>query len=139
MKPRKPIKRKKRLSRKPKSSRKQLKTECDRLFSQLIRIRDGFRCQLTGSMDNPQCAHLFSRRYLATRWDPLNAWTLSQSRHMFYTHRPLEWDEVLRERLGDFYEPLRQKALAGVKPDLEAVRAQLADLVEVYSDPDYGL
>jgi len=139
MKPRKPISRKKPLkrgkplSRRPKTPRKKLKAECDRLFSRFIRLRDG-RCRLSGSppdcRGSLQCAHLFSRRYFATRWDPLNAWGLCAAHHVFYTHRPLEWDELIRRETA--YEHLRRTALSQPMPALEPTLETLKYLVRKY-------
>ena len=127
-----PPKRKKRVSRTPKRPRLKLKAECDRLFSRFIRLRDG-GCVLEHDCAGPlQCAHGFSRRYFATRWDPINAWALCSGGHYRYTVRPLEWDEWMRERMGELYEPTRRRALAGKMPDLEATRAELRDLVAKY-------
>jgi len=39
----------------------------DELFSRLIRARDQ-RCQNCNDTDWPQCAHIWSRKYRATRW-----------------------------------------------------------------------
>jgi len=52
--------------------------------------------------------------------------------HYKYTLRPIEWDEVLRMRLGTLYEPLRRKALDGPMPDLEETRTTLLGLVRQY-------
>ena len=131
MKRRAPIKRKKRVSKRPKAPRKRLKAECDRLFSRFIRLRDGV-CRLCNSTAYLQCAHLFSRRYYGTRWSPVNAWALCRACHVRYTYRPLEWDEVLRETLGELYEPTRTRALFEGMPDLEATKRDLQYLVARY-------
>ena len=99
----------------------------DTLFSERIRERDGGRCVLCGSAARAQCAHLFSRRYRNVRWDPGNAWTLCDSHHLYYTHHPLEWDDLLRRRLGEGYECLRLRTqVLQKRQDLELVRVALA-------------
>lgn len=126
--------RRKPVSRRPKASRKKLKAECDRLFSRFIRLRDGV-CRLEGDAVRCagvlQCAHLFSRRYFGTRWDTFNAWALCAAHHVYYTHRPLEWDELLRREVVE-YEALRQMALHESMPDLEETRDNLRELVRKY-------
>ena len=72
-----------------------------------------------------QCAHHFSRRYEATRWTRINASCLCAGCHVFFTHRPLEWDEWLRAHLGRNYESVRLKALNGGKQDMDAIIAEL--------------
>lgn len=85
----------------------------DREFSKYIRDRDG-RCmgQGTGPACSGalQCAHIISRRYRALRWEETNAMALCQAHHMFWTHRPLEWQAWLVSE-GHDYEGLRWIAL----------------------------
>jgi hypothetical protein len=72
-----------------------------------------------------QCAHIISRRYLATRWDPQNAVALCSSHHVFYTHRPLEWVDWANANGFVSYEELRYRALNYPVPDLGEVLATL--------------
>lgn len=97
----------------------------DRLFSILVRV-DG-QCVHCGATSGLQCAHGFSRRYRSVRWDSRNAFCLCQRCHMFFTHRPLEWDEWLRNRWGEpLYYELRTIALStATRVDLDHVRAEL--------------
>lgn len=97
--------------------------EADRLFSLVVRnvgscgADDGRPC--SGGL---QCAHGFSRRYRNTRWDARNAWCLCQAHHTYYTHRPIEWDLWMLDRLGvEGYVQLREAALATTKVDLEYI------------------
>jgi hypothetical protein len=99
------------------------KRRADMLFSKLIRLRDG-RCRCCHSTQYLQCAHGFSRRYTATRWDARNAWALCRACHTFYTYRPIEWDDWMREEMGTvMYEALRYKAHGRdfEKPDYLAI------------------
>ena len=41
------------------------------------------------------------------------------------THRPIEWDDWMRDRLGAGYEPLRQLALSTTKIDVISIAADL--------------
>lgn len=94
-------------------SPKRLKAKADRLFS--IAVRSVGLCE-SGRIEHKgplQCAHGFSRRYLATRWTRENAFCLCAGCHVFYTHRPLEWDNWLRDRLGVRYWDVRAGALGG--------------------------
>lgn len=84
----------------------------DALFGKIIR-RDGY-CHICGSTEVVQCAHGFSRRYRAVRWDERNAWALCRRHHLYFTHRPLEWEEWMRDEMGDdAYDKLRYDALYG--------------------------
>ena len=92
----------------------------DREFSLMIRDRDR-RC-MAGRMGGPwpvmacngglQCAHLISRRYMATRCTPENAVALCAAHHRWLDLHPEEKTEISRAFLGsDVYELLRLKAL----------------------------
>jgi 5-methylcytosine-specific restriction endonuclease McrA len=89
-----------------------LKT-ADAMFSKQIRARDG-RCMGQGSgpacSGYLQCAHIISRRYRAVRWDEANAIALCQAHHVYWTHRPLEW-QVWVFNQGIDYPSLRRRAL----------------------------
>ncbi len=52
-------------------SRKWLIAELDRYTSLIVRGRDG-RCVTCGSVQNLQCSHFYSRRYLSIRFDLRN-------------------------------------------------------------------
>lgn len=113
-----------------KASKKKQKSPmaaCDELFGKIVRS-SGLcvgRCdgQPKGAL---QCAHGFSRRYRATRWDERNAFCLCQGCHLYWTLRPLEWDQWLRVRWGqDLYDELRALALNGPNPDLKQTAERL--------------
>lgn len=94
-------------------------TKADTIFSLIIRA-PGY-CAECGSHYRLQCAHGFSRRYRNVRWDERNAWCLCSACHMRFTHRPLEWDEWMLDRMGASYEVVRRLALSGEKPDVVVV------------------
>ena len=115
--------------RKPKKPpRQNLSAQCDALFSKLV--RRPARCYLCGSTDRLQCAHGFSRRYRAIRWDFRNAWCLCARCHKYYTEHPIEWDDWLRETWDDQYDLMRGLALEpAVSADSRpALKSLLADL-----------
>ena len=103
------------------------KREADRLFSIIVRRRDG-RCQSCGTTADLQCAHLASRRYLATRWDLNNAVALCRACHQRFTVNPVQWTVWLLDRLGDpAFAALHRKAVSGLAPDLAVQLAWLRD------------
>ena len=126
----------KRAKRKEKAKRLKLRRpthakqvrEADRLFSLLVRsvgrceADDGRPCK--GPL---QCAHLFSRRYEGARWMPANAVALCAGHHVFYTHRPEEWDDWRRTFLANTYEYVRGRAMFGGKQDMDQVLARLTE------------
>lgn len=97
---------------------------CDTIFGRIIRSRGA--CENCGRTTGLQAAHGFSRRYRAVRWDERNCFCLDAGCHLYYTMRPLEWDDWMRERLGiDLYYELRLLATTGRNPDLDETLASL--------------
>lgn len=110
-----------------KTARRTAAAECDLIFSRLVR-RPGF-CANCGSTQSLQCAHGFSRRYRTVRCDLRNAWCLCKGCHLYFTMRPIEWDDWMHDRLGDLaYNDLRERAIYGPKVDYEPLLAQLREL-----------
>jgi hypothetical protein len=101
----------------------QLLRKCDALFSLIIRSRGW--CENCGKPDNLQCAHGFSRRYRAVRFLEANAFSLCRGCHVYFTHRPLEWDDWLQKELANSYHLIRVKALHGPNPDLAETLTRL--------------
>ena len=123
----KPLKRA-RIAKRPRASRKKAVLYADSLWSQIVRRREG------GCVDpRPhkcagcfQAAHGFSRRYYGTRWNLQNGFKLCAGAPVYYTHRPLEWDDHLRRTFGVFYEDMRAAALSvQAKQDLPQITAAL--------------
>lgn len=99
----------------------------DREFSLFIRERDRV-CQRCGKDRNLQCAHIVSRTYRKTRWDPDNAMALCFGCHKTFTHWPLEWEAFVITRMGEEgYRELKLKAqdTVGPKADLDEVWAEV--------------
>ena len=83
----------------------------DKRFRRYIRLRDKV-CQgcakESGLLD---CAHILSRRYAATRWDPQNAMLLCRGCHMHFTQNPEEWVRFVESKMGEAaYQLLEIKA-----------------------------
>jgi hypothetical protein len=73
----------------------------DKLFSQAVRLRDGYTCRYSGMTDGiMDCAHVTSRRHVWTRWDMDNAVCLSRKWHMHFTPEPHAWADWTRKELG---------------------------------------
>ena len=120
----KPLKRRKRIVVK----RSTLKNKADALWAAKVKLLkvENDRCELADRHPGFPCsgptqaAHGFSRRYLGTRYLPINGFALCRAAHVYWTHRPLEWDAVLRAEWGEtVYEELRQRALKGPSTPLD--------------------
>ena len=105
-----------------KRTRKSMKRQADTLFTNYIR-RDGVceRCGRSGI--RMECSHIFSRRFLVTRWLDINALCLCSACHRWWHNKPVEGVEWVKEHLSeDVYNELRRIAKTSVKKvDLEEV------------------
>ena len=72
-----------------------------------------------------QCAHIISRSYRVTRWDPANAVPLCAGHHTYFTHRPLEWEAFIERTHPGLLADLKKRALNGTK-------AEAQELMEVW-------
>lgn len=107
--------------------RQNYQKQADAVFGRIIRAPGV--CMACGSSRYIQCAHGFSRRYAPTRTDLRNAFPLCRGCHVYWTHRPLEWDEWLLDTWGEvLYDELRELALSGVRVDWKQRLAELREL-----------
>lgn len=75
------------------------------------------------------CAHIYGRASLSTRWAPDNAMALCRTCHRMMTDNPDHWEYFCRARLGDdAYEELGRKARMGAAPDLDEVYRGLNEI-----------
>ena len=100
------------MPRKP--SKKTIKAKADKLFSEYIRSVG--KCEWCGRTDmRLECAHINSRRFLVTRWEPINAVCLCSACHRKAHDRPIVFTEWIKEYLGeDIYDELKREATTGV-------------------------
>ena len=112
------------------------KQEADRLWA--TNVKAAGACEMAG-VDKVRCggplqaAHGLSRRYLGTRYLPLNGFALCAGHHRYYGVHPLEWDALLNLRWGPtVYEELRRLALNFTGPvDYAEVLSSLASAPKV--------
>ncbi|MCL4538132.1 MAG: hypothetical protein M1378_00775, partial [Bacteroidetes bacterium] len=103
----------------------------DAKFSLLVRERDGFTCRKCGRQDKRvECAHIYSRKNRALRWEPTNATTLCYYCHIIWSHHePLEFAQWIEGQMGEgrFAELTRKAKGVAAKTDidLEAVNQRL--------------
>jgi 5-methylcytosine-specific restriction endonuclease McrA len=82
------------------------RSSADIKFSKRIRERDRYTCQRCGAVHAENStglhsAHMFSRRILATRFDPENAVAACYGCHQYLDSHPNEKLAFFRERLGE--------------------------------------
>lgn len=105
-----------------KSDRQAMEKKADRIFSRLIRQRDG-ECILKDDTCSGrlECAHYVARGAHALRWHPYNAIALCQEHHRYYTDHETEWRELYKERFPGKYEYCEKHRWDAQTPDLELV------------------
>ena len=83
-----------------KNPRSKLIKKCDVIFSKIIRKRDKI-CRKCRKTESTQCAHIFSRSNMATRFNPTNALGLCFYCHLMWAHRnPVEFTLWAKRELG---------------------------------------
>jgi len=89
--------------------------KADALFGKHVRERGV--CQLQEMQPETACSgalqwcHIISRSYRAIRWNEENSLCGCQSHHMFFTHRPLEWQAAIDIFEPGLWDELRYRAL----------------------------
>ena len=77
----------------------------DALFSELVRERANWICEscaieLRHEPKRMHCAHIYSRRHVRIRHDPINAFCLCAKCHFEYTDKPLEFATFTVQKIG---------------------------------------
>lgn len=112
------------LFNKAKKSKKKLAKECDKLWSELIKMRAGNVCEKCGRAKTLNSHHVYSRSNKSVRWDVDNGCCLCAGCHAlsstFSAHKtPIEFVEWIKDKRGEtWYVRLRMKANSISKVDL---------------------
>lgn len=109
------------------------RSKADKLFSEFIRLRDGYSCQrcfktFRGLSPYLHAAHFYGRRGKSTRFDPDNVISLCGTIgfpggcHGYFADHPHEFREFMFKRLGEQkFDALVFRAHTPVKIDEEAL------------------
>lgn len=111
-------------------SRKTLKNKADKIFAEKIRSKD--YCQLKGldhiaCNGNLQCMHIISRSNYNLRWDQINAICGCAAHHIFYTHEPWAWQELIKYNFPERYEYLNEHRNEIWDKDYDKILSELSD------------
>ena len=110
-----------------------LTKKIDTEFSRIVRARGVCaRCGKGAEKVQLQCAHIFSRRNMAVRWDFENALSLCYSCHIFWAHKePILFNDFVREYLGDLkFTSLKQRAKSVKKWTLDELKIFYSQLLK---------
>ena len=113
---------------KVKTERQKIIKVLDKLASEVTYQRAGFQCEKCGKPAK-SAHHVFSRRYIVTRWNPDNLLNLCYSCHFHFFHsRVEEARDWLIRRMGEAkYQKLKIQALGRHKgkPDFKLIKLDL--------------
>lgn len=127
--------------------RKSLIKKLDKLFSDVIRERAEWQCQrcLRSFMKGAgglQCAHIFTRSRLSTRWDIENAVALCGGCHLYWAHKyPYDFYEwIERDVLGtERFKALRTRSNLSWRVGLSELKLLAGQLEERGSEAFRGM
>ena len=117
---------------KPKKQ-KDLTPRVDKLWSELVKIKAGYKCEYCGISTTLNSHHIFPIGNKATRWDLENGMCLCVSHHKFGKFSAhlsgMEFAEWVIEKRGiDWYTALRDRSREIVKHSRESKMAIMEDL-----------
>ena len=118
-----------------------LDKQLDTLWSELVKLRAGGKCEYCRRPDTLNSHHIFSRSKRSTRWDERNGACLCAGHHTLSStlsaHKtPIEFIEFLREKRGEeWYKILRLRAMtlaAGL--DKKLIKVYLKQEIKKYGN-----
>ena len=112
----------------------------DDLVSRYIRLRAKNHCERCGrwvEFEKLQACHFHSRRKRATRYDEENIIALDYGCHQYFHENPREFEEFMKERLGEGFDLLLGRARTPAKYiDREALRLYFSHELEVLKEEE---
>lgn len=101
--------------KKPKTERRKLRDQSDKLWAILVKQRAGYKCERSGKTVYLNSHHVFSKSNLSVRWDLDNGVCLNAGWHTLQTNsahkNPIEFINWIKDQRGiEWYENLRIKA-----------------------------
>lgn len=110
-------------------SKKTLKKKCDALWSELVKIKAGYKCELCGAKKNLQSHHIFGRRANSTRFYVPNGVCLCWRCHFVEAEQNSTkfglW--IVAKRGQAWYDELNERHNQLVKIDYETLIEILED------------
>ena len=100
------------------------RTKWDAVFSDLIRYRDGWKCQRCNRQYEVKskglhCSHFYGRRSWATRLEPANAMALCHGCHQHVSSFPMDhvdlWEKKFTKKETDHINYLHNQAIVKKK------------------------
>lgn len=108
------------MPRKKKTEKQLAKDRCDDLWSELVKMRAGFKCEVCQRKDTLNSHHIYSRANHAVRHDPDNGVCLCVSHHTFNSRfsahlTPADFIDWITEKRGkEWLTALRIRAKSSI-------------------------
>ncbi len=109
---------------------KRLVAECDALFSEFVRLRDGGSI-FSGQQGLLDCHHMIGRAEWSSRWDPRNGVTLTREEHILGWHGryPMIFrDKFFKKFPGHLKYYENNKRTIGSKPSISKIKRTISSL-----------
>jgi len=104
----------------------------DHLWSYAVKLKAGFKSQLSGSIVSLQAHHIFKKPNLALRYDLMNGLSVTDNEHAMIHSNMTLWEPRIRSIIGrDEWE--RLKELKWTKPQkvfMETIRLRLVEQIK---------
>jgi hypothetical protein len=110
----------------------------DSLWSQLVKLKAGNKCEVCGKTEYLNSHHIFSRSNRAMRFDDRNGAALCPNHHVlgnWSAHKsPIEFIEWLKEKRGvKWYKEIRLRAGTVSKVDMKLTKIYLINEIKKFS------
>lgn len=93
-------------------TKKSLRRLADKLWSECVKRRARWKCEICGKEGNLQAHHIISRRNMATRYDLDNGIALCPACHFQAHQNPIRFiEEIKRRRGAEWYRRMKEKSL----------------------------
>ena len=120
-------------------SRQDLIRQADKVFSRYVRTRgenseynECFTCNRTFPWAGMDAGHFMSRRYLNTRWHPVNVWPQCKECNQIKHGRVDVFEAKLRARFGN--EAIDELIFLAHSLD-KVTEADIANVIKTYKSP----
>ncbi len=134
------LRRRYRLKKLPISQNKILFLQCEHLWREIVKLKAGGKCELTGNTEKCQCHHFHGKSTYALRFDTRNGIYLSQKKHIYGIHahdpsiaenakKEIDWYMLCREGADGVTKIKSQKNV--LKADLKLIKIALENELKI--------
>lgn len=120
------------MPRKP--SKKTVKNKLDTVWSKLVKLQAGNKCEVCGNSETLNSHHIVGRRNLRLRWEVMNGVCLCVKHHKFGNQsaheNPVWFEDWLKENRGSDLKLIRSTMNEIQKWSIEDMQEKLEELQE---------